>query len=148
MTAARSAVLRSLAEPYSLETVEIDDPGPGEALVRIAGSGMCHTDQLGRSGLLGEDFLPAILGHEGSGVVERIGDGVSDLAGVRPGDHVVLSFDSCGACPSCAHGGPANCAGFELLNLTGRRPDGSGSARDANGTPITSRWFGQSSFSK
>jgi aryl-alcohol dehydrogenase len=61
----RGAVLRGLTDEYTLEPVDVDDPGPGEALVRIVGSGMCHTDQLGRSGLFGEQFLPAILGQRG-----------------------------------------------------------------------------------
>lgn len=138
-----SAVLREISEPYSLETVTVDDPGPGEALVRIVGAGMCHTDLFGRSGFLGETFLPAILGHEGSGVVEKVGPGVT---AVVPGDHVVLSFDSCGDCPACRAGQPSNCVAFEILNLTGGRADGTGCGRDASGAAVTTRWFGQSSF--
>jgi aryl-alcohol dehydrogenase len=144
-TTTRAAVLRGLTDPYSLETVELDDPGPGEARVRIVGAGLCHTDQFGRSGLLGDEFLPAILGHEGSGVVEEVGAGVTTVA---PGDHVVLTFDSCGTCAACVQGTPTNCAGFELHNLIGRRLDGTASARDASGAALTSRWFGQSSFSE
>jgi aryl-alcohol dehydrogenase len=142
-TQSRSAVLRQADAPYSVETVTVDEPGPGEVLVRIVGAGMCHTDDFGRSGLLGEAFLPAVLGHEGAGVVSAVG---SHVTAVAPGDHVVLSFDSCGACASCLAGAPSNCVSFELLNLTGSRPDGSGSTRDASGAPLTSRWFGQSSF--
>jgi aryl-alcohol dehydrogenase len=142
-TQSLSAVLREASAPYSLETVTVDEPGPGEVLVRIVGAGMCHTDDFGRSGLLGEAFLPAVLGHEGSGVVTTAGPGVTS---VSPGDHVVLSFDSCGACLPCLSGIPSNCTSFELLNLSGSRPDGSGSMRDASGAPLTSRWFGQSSF--
>ncbi|MDX6742137.1 NAD(P)-dependent alcohol dehydrogenase [Actinocorallia sp. A-T 12471] len=143
MTESRAAVLRDPAGPFSIETVIVDAPRPGEALVRVVGAGMCHTDQLGRAGVFGEAFLPAVLGHEGSGVVEAVGPGVSS---VEPGDHVVLSFDYCGTCPACLSGAPANCALFELSNLTGLRPDGSGSAKDASGAPLTSRWFAQSSF--
>ncbi|GAA0960025.1 NAD(P)-dependent alcohol dehydrogenase [Actinocorallia libanotica] len=143
MTESRSAVLRDFAAPYSIETVTVADPGPGEALVRVAATGMCHTDQFGRSGVFGEAFLPVILGHEGSGVVEAVGPGVTSVA---PGDHVVLSFDFCGECAACRTGAPANCAMFELHNLSGNRPDGSGCVTDASGAPVTSRWFGQSSF--
>ncbi len=143
MTQSRSAVLRDVAAPYSIETVTVADPGPGEALVRVAAAGMCHTDQLGRSGLLGETFLPAVLGHEGSGIVEAVGPRVTSVA---PGDHVVLTFDSCGTCASCISGAPSNCEQFELRNLTGGRVDGSGCVTDAAGAPVTSRWFGQSSF--
>jgi aryl-alcohol dehydrogenase len=143
MTLSRSAVLRDAAGPYCLETVTLDPPGPGEALVRLVATGMCHTDQLARSGLLGEAFLPAILGHEGAGVVEEVGPGVSSVA---PGDHVVLSFDSCGACPACRTGAPANCAEFESRNVAGTRADGTTPAADASGARLRSRWFGQSSF--
>jgi aryl-alcohol dehydrogenase len=145
MTLARAAVLRGTDDPYSLETVTVDAPGPGEVLVRIAGAGMCQTDHWGRTGLLGEGFLPAILGHEGSGVVAEVGAGVTSVV---PGDHVVLTFDSCGSCDCCVGGTPASCAEFEARNLGGRRPDGTGSARDAAGEPLTSRWFGQSSFAE
>jgi len=138
-----AAVLRATDAAYSIESVEIGPPRPGEVLVRVVGAGLCATDHFGRSGLLGDQFLPAILGHEGSGVVEAVGDGVT---GVAPGDHVVLTFDSCGTCEACVGGVPTCCAAFEALNLGGRRPDGSGSARDAAGVELTSRWFGQSSF--
>ncbi|SHN75847.1 NAD(P)-dependent alcohol dehydrogenase [Cryptosporangium aurantiacum] len=143
MTHSRSAVLRDLTGPYSIETVTVDPPGPGEALVRVVAAGLCHTDQFGRSGLLGDTFLPAILGHEGSGIVEAVGPGVTTVA---PGDHVVLSFDSCGSCDACVGGAPSNCVSFELHNVTGSRPDGSGCVTDASGARVTSRWFGQSSF--
>jgi len=142
MTQARSAVLRSTDGPYSQETVTVEDPRPGEVLVRVVAAGMCHTDQFGRSGLLGDAFLPAILGHEGAGVVEEVGDGVT---GVGPGDRVVLSFD---ACDGCVRARPTDCVEFELRNLGGSRADGTGSVRDARGEPVTSRWFGQSSFAE
>jgi aryl-alcohol dehydrogenase len=142
---ARAAVLRATDAPYQLETVTLEDPGPEQALVRMVGAGLCHTDQFGRSGLLGERFLPAILGHEGSGVVEAVGSAVT---GVAKGDHVVLSFDSCGRCPACHQGSPAHCADFEALNLSGvgTDPEHAIAARDAAGEPLTSRWFGQSCF--
>ncbi len=143
MTTSLSAVIRDPAAPYSIEVVELGAPGPGEALVRVVATGFCHTDLIGRSGLLGEQFLPAILGHEGAGIVEQTGPGVTS---VEVGDHVVLSFDSCGACPSCVSGHPTDCAAFEARNLMGLTPDGRRTARDADGNPVTNRWFGQSSF--
>ncbi|WP_405182667.1 alcohol dehydrogenase catalytic domain-containing protein [Nocardia sp. NBC_01377] len=94
MTTSLSAIIRDPEAPYSIEPIRLDEPGPGEALVRIVATGFCHTDLIGRSGLLGEQFLPAVLGHEGAGVVERVGVGVSSVV---PGDHVVLSFDICGS---------------------------------------------------
>ncbi|ROO87275.1 aryl-alcohol dehydrogenase [Actinocorallia herbida] len=145
MTTSLSAVLRDPAGPYSLETLELDEPGPSEALVRVVASGLCHTDLMGRAGVLGEHFLPAVLGHEGSGVVEKVGPGVTDFA---PGDHVVLSFDSCGTCPGCLAGRPTDCTGFEARNLSGLTADGRRTARDARGEPVTNRWFGQSSFAR
>lgn len=143
MTDSRSAILRQADQPYVVETVHVADPGHGEVLVRMVGAGMCHTDLFGRSGLLGDHFLPAILGHEGSGVVERVGPGVHS---VQAGDHVVLTFGSCGTCTQCVEGEPAYCLTFELRNISGVRPDGTGAVTDSSGAPITSRWFSQSSF--
>ncbi|MEV0265764.1 NAD(P)-dependent alcohol dehydrogenase [Streptomyces sp. NPDC050617] len=140
----RAAVLRSSAVPFSLEEVDLAEPGPREVLVRVAAAGMCHTDLGGRRPRpAGAALLPAVLGHEGAGVVESIGSGVTR---VRPGDHVVLSFDSCGWCRQCLAGAPSYCAEFRERNLTGRRVDGSTGAVASDGTELSSRWFAQSSF--
>lgn len=137
-----AAVLRSADGRYQLEPVRLAEPGPGQVLVRIVGAGMCHTDVLPRAP---ESFSPPpiITGHEGSGVVEVIGDGVSSIA---VGDHVVLTFDSCGDCPKCGDGNPAYCDTFLFRNVVGRNLDGSTGAVDADGNDVASRWFGQSSF--
>jgi aryl-alcohol dehydrogenase len=135
-----AAVLRGLDEPYRLETVELAEPGPGEVLVRIAGAGICHTDAMLRAGLVP---LPVIGGHEGSGVVERVGSGVTTVV---EGDHVVLSFDSCGDCVNCRDAHPAYCTTMVARNITGTNLDGSTPARDARGEPVHARWFQQSSF--
>ena len=135
-----AAVLRAADAPYAIEQVQLNDPGPGEVLVKIAGAGLCHTDLLGRSGLVG---LPVILGHEGAGVIEAIGPGVNGLA---PGDHVVLTFDSCGTCTNCLAAHPAYCAEFFPRNRTGVAVDGSTPAADLDGRPVAARWFGQSSL--
>jgi aryl-alcohol dehydrogenase len=132
----RAAVLRAGDAPYSIESLELAGPGPEEILVRIAGVGMCHTDMVPRA----PEFaslapLPLVTGHEGAGV-----------AGIVVGDHVVLSFDSCGSCTNCRSGHPAYCETFLLRNLSGRNVDGSSPARDAAGQPVGARWFGQSSF--
>lgn len=137
-----AAVLRAPDAPYSLETVDLADPGPGQVLVRIVGVGHCHTDLLPRSGMLPIP-MPVIAGHEGAGVVEAVGPGVTS---VSPGDHVVLSFASCGGCAPCTDGHPASCDLFAPLNLFGGTLDGSVVARDAGGAPVSARWFGQSSF--
>jgi aryl-alcohol dehydrogenase len=137
-----AAVLRRSDGPYVLEEVDLDPPGPGEILVRVVGAGMCHTDLVPR---LSAAFSPPpiITGHEGAGLVEAVGEGVRD---VRAGDHVVLSFDSCGECANCHAGVPSYCDTFLLRNLLGRRLDGTTGVHDGAGGEISSRWFGQSSF--
>ncbi|MFC5182741.1 NAD(P)-dependent alcohol dehydrogenase [Actinomadura harenae] len=139
---ATAAVLRAHDGPYTLEPVELAEPGPGEVLVRIAGVGMCHTDLLGR--VPGDRVpKPVVLGHEGSGVVEAVGPGASGLA---VGDHVVLSYDSCGLCANCGDGRPGYCVQMARLNLAAAVVDGRPRAFDRAGSPVHNRWFGQSSF--
>jgi aryl-alcohol dehydrogenase len=128
-----AAVLRAADAPYVIEQVQLNGPGPGEVVVEIAGAGWCHTDVLGRSGLVG---LPVILGHEGSGIIEAFGPGVNGLA---RGDHVVLSFDSCGTCANCRAARPAYCAEFFSRNLTGVAVDGSTPAAEVDGQPVGAR---------
>jgi aryl-alcohol dehydrogenase len=140
----RAAVLRAGDAPYSIEPLDLAGPAAGEILVRITGVGMCHTDMVPRA----PEFatlapLPLVTGHEGAGVVEAVGSGV---AGISVGDHVVLSFDSCGSCTNCRGGHPAYCETFLPRNLSGRNLDGSFPATDAAGKPVGARWFGQSSF--
>ncbi|MFC4015322.1 NAD(P)-dependent alcohol dehydrogenase [Nonomuraea purpurea] len=137
----RAAVLRHPGKPFAVEDVELGEPGPGEALVRIAGAGMCHTDVIFRE--LPELPAPMVFGHEGSGVVEAVGPGVTRVA---PGDHVVMSYDSCGWCGQCMAGAAPYCDEFMARNLSGVRADGSTGATDADGGPVAARWFGQSSF--
>lgn len=137
-----AAVLRAADAPYTIERVELADPGPGEIVVRIAGVGMCHTDLLGR---VPGDLVakPVILGHEGSGVVEAVGP---DVAGVTEGDHVVMSFDSCGSCANCRDAVPGACPRMAALNMIAVPLDGRPRATDAGGNAVGNRWFGQSSF--
>lgn len=135
-----AAVLRDAEGRHELEEVELADPGPGELLVRVVGTGMCHTDVVPRGMPM---LLPIIAGHEGAGVVEAVGQ---DVTGVAVGDHVVLTFDSCGECVSCRGGEPAYCEQFMTRNLTGRDPAWGTRVSDADGGEIASRWFAQSSF--
>ncbi|WP_432066222.1 NAD(P)-dependent alcohol dehydrogenase [Streptomyces sp. C10-9-1] len=137
-----AAVLRAAEAPYRMEDIELADPGPGEVRVRIVGAGLCHTDVLPRAAHFPAG-LPIITGHEGAGVVDAVGEGVTTLT---HGDHVVLSFDSCRACPNCLSGHPAYCETFMPRNLTGVDLDGGTAAQDTEGKPVASRWFGQSSF--
>jgi aryl-alcohol dehydrogenase len=135
-----AAVLRERGQPFVVEELELDEPRTDEVLVRLVGVGICHTDLFHRDHVPGP--LPVVFGHEGAGVVERVGDGVTRL---RPGDHVVLSFDSCGGCRNCRRGMPAYCADLGVLNGGGTRRDGSTSLRGREG-PVHGHFFGQSSF--
>jgi aryl-alcohol dehydrogenase len=112
-----------------------------EILVKIAGVGICHTDLTAQHGALPLP-LPAVLGHEASGVVVEVGPEPSALT---PGDHVVVSFESCRDCRQCRSGHPAYCARFAALNYRGVRRDGSTTMTRA-GAPVHGNWFGQSSF--
>ncbi|MBZ4411052.1 NAD(P)-dependent alcohol dehydrogenase [Myxococcus faecalis] len=137
----RAAVLREVNAPFVLEEVELDAPRQGELRVRVHASGICHTDLSYRAGQ-GRFAFPAVLGHEGAGVVESVGEGV---AGFEPGDAVVLSYYSCRACGTCAHGQPAYCEQGYAGNFSGARPDGTYPMR-WRGEPIRSGFFHQSSF--
>jgi aryl-alcohol dehydrogenase len=136
-----AAVLRTADGPYAIEDVVLRDPGPGEMRVRVVAAGICHTDVLPRTALLAAP--PIITGHEGAGVVDAVGPGVT---GFEPGDHVVLSYDSCRACANCQSAHTAYCDSFIARNLTGFDVDGSTPVTDAEGRPVAARWFGQSSF--
>ncbi|NMN95875.1 NAD(P)-dependent alcohol dehydrogenase [Antrihabitans stalactiti] len=137
---ARAAVLRTADGPFELEDVLLDAPGHGQIVVRIAGVGVCHSDFLPRTPMAKP---PIITGHEGAGVVEVVGDGSE---GLQVGDHVVLSFDSCGTCRNCLDAQPAYCETFWPRNMSGYRPGRPTNVRDGAGEPIKGNWFGQSSF--
>ncbi|MET0545217.1 MAG: NAD(P)-dependent alcohol dehydrogenase [Caulobacterales bacterium] len=126
---------------FSVEALQIEAPRPNEVLVRIAGVGVCHTDIVTRDQFIPVP-LPAVLGHEGAGIVQAVGVAVTK---VKPGDTVILGFSSCGHCARCAENLPSYCIDFPVLNYAGARPDGSsGLYRD--GRPLSSNFFGQSSF--
>jgi S-(hydroxymethyl)mycothiol dehydrogenase len=117
----QGVVSRAKGEPVRIETVIVPDPGPGEALVRVQACGVCHTDLHYREGGINDEF-PFLLGHEASGTVEAVGDGVVDVA---PGDFVVLNWRAvCGHCRACRRGEPWYC--FDTFNATQRMtlPDG------------------------
>jgi aryl-alcohol dehydrogenase len=136
---ARAAVTRGYGEPFQVEHVAISaSPGPGEALVRIHASGICHTDLIVRDGWH-QVPLPVVLGHEGAGTVEDVGAGVDD---VQPGDHVILAFPFCGLCRECLIGRPSNCVDQGDLTFRCRRDDGSSPFEGVHGP-----YGGQSSFS-
>ncbi|MGW0738155.1 S-(hydroxymethyl)mycothiol dehydrogenase [Streptomyces sp. NPDC002851] len=102
----RGVVARAKGEPVTIETVVVPDPGPGEAVVKIQASGVCHTDLHYREGGINDDF-PFLLGHEAAGVVESVGEGVTE---VSPGDFVILNWRAvCGQCRACRRGSPQYC---------------------------------------
>ena len=138
-----AAVLRTGQGPFTIEELEMGDPGPHEVRVEVVAAGMCHTDLLSRE--LPPEFFggPQVYGHEGAGIVEAVGSAVTS---VKPGDKVVLSFNSCGSCPSCAKRRYPYCFDFQLHNMIGGRPDGSSAFTDASGARVGSHYFGQSSF--
>ena len=98
----RACVLREPGRPVSVETVTLAPPRKGEVLVRVAAAGVCHSDVRLADGRLGDGRWPMVLGHEGAGIVEAVGD---DVTGLAPGDHVVFCLvASCGVCPACRSG--------------------------------------------
>jgi Zn-dependent alcohol dehydrogenase len=130
----QAAVWRAPGERGSVEEVLLDPPREHEVLVRIAAAGVCHSDLHLAEGHLGKRRFPTVLGHEGAGVVETVGAGVS---GVAPGDRVSLCFlTSCGACRQCRRGRPNLCEPGSRLSVSGLREDGSARVRSAEGAPI------------
>jgi len=137
----RGAVVFEQSGEFSIEPLQLSDPNDDEVLVRIVGAGICHTDLAARDQHLPVP-LPSVLGHEGAGVVEKVGARVTK---VKPGDHVALSWMCCGSCPSCRAGHDPYCENFLALNFSGARPDGTTTLRKGDQV-IHGSFFGQSSF--
>ncbi len=113
MQQVRAVVAHAQGEPVTIETINVPDPGPGEALVQVQACGVCHTDLHYREGGINDEF-PFLLGHEAAGVVEAVGEGVTEVA---PGDFVVLNWRAvCGDCRACNRGEPWYC--FATHNAT------------------------------
>lgn len=138
----QAAVVEERGGPFRIQPLELDAPREDEVLVDIRAVGICHTDLACRDQHL-PLRLPQVFGHEGAGEVRAVGQAVK---GVQPGDRVVLSFASCGACPSCEAARPAQCVRAFQFNYAGRRPDGSANLHRGD-TAINGSFFGQSSFS-
>ncbi len=138
----RAAVTENEGAPFRIETVELEEPQANEVLVRVVGAGVCHTDMIVRDQMYPTP-LPAVLGHEGSGVVEGVGANVTT---VEPGDRVVLTFDSDQDCTSCNAGHPAYCEDFFAHNFGGSRPEDGTSPLSRDDEALSGRFFGQSSF--
>jgi aryl-alcohol dehydrogenase len=138
----KAAVVFETSGDFSIEQLDLSDPNDDEVLVRIVGTGICHTDLAARDGHLPIPPPPSVFGHEGAGVVENVGARVTK---VKPGDHVVLAWDCCGACPSCKAGKDLYCLNFFLHNFHGARPDGTTTLRKGDQV-IHGSFFCQSSF--
>jgi Zn-dependent alcohol dehydrogenase len=122
----KAAVCRAFGAPLTIETIELAPPGPGEVLIKMAACAICHSDIFYMDGAWGGE-LPAVYGHEASGVVEAVGTGVTRL---RPGDHVVATLiRNCGFCPACAEGAPVFCE--EVFPLDKATP-----LHDSAGKPV------------
>ena len=132
---------------YEIRDIVVDEPREREVLVRVVASGVCHTDATIKAAWLDPAAPPFVLGHEGAGVVEKVGSAVTRVA---VGDRVLMSFNSCGRCGACQAAHPAYCDHFNDLNIsfTGSvRPDGTSGLSNTDGSPLAGAFFGQSSFS-
>jgi aryl-alcohol dehydrogenase len=136
-----AAVVEEAGGPFVLQEVQLDDLLPGEVLIELRASGICHTDLGARAGAYPTP-LPCVLGHEGAGIVCALGSAVS---GLSVGDRVAMSYASCGECEKCRAGRPMYCVEFFGRNFLAQRPDGS-TALARGGRPLHSQFFGQSSF--
>ncbi|MHB0776644.1 NAD(P)-dependent alcohol dehydrogenase [Halomonas sp. WWR20] len=135
----KAAVTAAQGEDFTLQPVELAQPKGNEVLVRIVATGVCHTDAVARD--QGISPYPIVLGHEGAGIIEQVGESV---AGLAAGDHVVLSFSHCGQCHNCLTGHPSVCKDLNQLNFGGQMADQT--YRLSSGEQPLATFFGQSSF--
>ena len=140
----RAAVLEEFAKPLVVQEVELDEPGPGEVLVRLVACGVCHTDMYTASGVDPSGYAPTVLGHEGAGVVERLGEGVTLLS---EGDHVVTLFSpQCGECVHCKSPLTNLCLAIREQQNLGYLPDGT-TRLSLGGEPLR-HFMGTSTFAE
>jgi len=140
----RAAVAWEAGKPLSIEDVDIAGPKAGEVLVRIVATGVCHTDAFTLSGADPEGLFPAILGHEGGGIVEEVG---ADVTSVKPGDHVIpLYTPECGECKFCKSGKTNLCQKIRATQGKGLMPDGT--SRFSIGGKTVLHYMGTSTFSE
>jgi len=137
----RAALVEAQGQPFTMAEVELEAPRADEVLVRMVATGLCHTD-ITMGSFLPPEMFPNVFGHEGAGVIEEVGP---DVRGLEPGDHVVMSFRSCGECAKCQAGLVGYCDQTLLLNYMGMRMDGS-QPISRGGAPVFGSFFGQSSL--
>lgn len=142
-TTSWAAVAHTPGDALSIVQIALDEPRDDEVLIRMVASGICHTDISASTGRL-PTRMPIVLGHEGAGVVERVG---ARVRGVGPGDRVLLTPDFCGVCTQCRQGHTAYCEATGTLVFGGTRIDGTTKA-SLNGEPVRAGFFGQSSFAQ
>ncbi|MFD6549395.1 NAD(P)-dependent alcohol dehydrogenase [Streptomyces sp. NPDC058398] len=141
MRRVRAAVAEAPGAPFTVLDAEIEEPRPYEVLVRMTAVGVCHTD-LAMRDTWPRRLTPMVFGHEGAGRVEAVG---AEVTGLAPGDHVCLTFASCGTCEQCVGNHPAYCRAARDRNFSGGRADGT-TPLSRDGTPLHAGFFGQSSF--
>src|SRR2546421_1634809 len=140
----RAAVLEEFGEPLVVQEVELAEPRAGEVLVRLVACGVCHTDMYTASGVDPTGYAPCVLGHEGAGVVERVGDGVTS---VRLGDHVITLFaPECGECVHCRSPKTNRCVAIRGQQNAGYLPDGT-TRLSRDGEPVR-HFMGTSTFAE
>jgi aryl-alcohol dehydrogenase len=137
-----AAVVSEQSGDFIIEELQMVAPQPDEVLVSVVSSGICHTDLAARAGHLPIPPPPSVFGHEGSGVIEKVG---KDVTKVKPGDHVVLGWDYCGECAACKAEKYLYCYNFFLHNFHGARPDGTTTLKEGD-QDIHGSFFNQSSF--
>ncbi|GLB29106.1 alcohol dehydrogenase [Lacrimispora amygdalina] len=136
----KAALVKEAGQPFSIEEVELAAPKADEVLVKIVASGVCHTDEVAQMQIIPVP-LPAVFGHEGCGIIEEVGNHVTDF---KKGDHVSFSFGYCGKCENCMSAKPYICKSLNDINFGGVMADGT-KRLSQNGQEISS-FFGQSSF--
>lgn len=139
----KAAVTEAEGQDFVIKEIELDEPRDNEITVKMVASGVCHTDAIVRDQWYPTP-LPAVLGHEGAGIVEKVGSAVTDL---KVGDKVVMGPATCGECAQCLNGHPQYCTYNYEFNFGGSRQDGSKAFSDGD-TPVSSHFFGQSSFAQ
>ena len=137
----QAALAHSNGASLSIEEIDIVEPGSNDILVKIVATGLCHTDLT----VLNNAPLPwpAVLGHEGAGIVEAIGSNVTKVA---VGDHVIMTTASCGKCKNCLEGQPSYCVSFRDMNMSGGYCADGSCSHSQNDKPVFARFLGQSSF--
>lgn len=138
----KAAVVNAVNEQYKMEELTLGEMQHNEVIVKMVATGICHSDEALRVGDA-EYPMPGVLGHEGAGIIEKVGSAVRDFA---VGDQVVMAYNYCGTCMSCRTGHPSTCDEWVERNFGSPRPEGGYTFFKADGTPV-SNFFTQSSFS-